>query len=780
MDELSPYLIRKLSPAAANPEAAFQRPVIELVEDAETTEGFVPRDYWRIVKKHSRLVVAFFLGVVFSALAALWMMTPIYTAKTTLLIERNPPRVVDIPQVLSESVAPDEHDYYKTQYEILKSRRLAAQVIQEQGLQKNPLFSEPENTGFVTDLWASAKQRLEEFFPVSPQLKPQSPLGISIQVIDKYVNDLLEVTPIRGTRLVSVSFRAPDPELSARVANAHAGAYIRQGVMLRTQANQEAHQFLEAKLAELRDRVEKSEESLNHYRRDKKILSLDSKENIVVERLADLNKRLTETEIERIAFETQVQLIRSRDYDSVPAVLSSTLIQALKEQLIRLEGEQANLATQFKPGYPRLAQLKAQVEEVQRRLQQEIQRVVQGVESSYLAARDKERELRARMEEQTAATLGLKDAAVRYAILAREADTNRQLYESVLERMKQIGVAAELRASNVFIIDAAEPPIQPSSPKKKLALLLSVVIGLIGGIGLAFLLEQMDNTLKVPEEVERRLGLPNLGVVPDFFTLDSRRSRFLPHGSTPTPRAESRSLIVGNKNSPKQIRLSHHSHSMVNEAYRTLRTAILLSQSGGPPKTILFTSGTPGEGKTVTVINTAITFAQMGVKVLVIDADLRRSSCHKLFGLPNRPGLADWLSGQTSLEKLITPTAMNNVFFLGSGSTPPNPTELVGSRRMHDALAFLGERYDYLLIDSSPVLAVSDAVLLSTMVDGVVMVVSGQETPRNAVKRACARLRYAQAKILGVVLNRVNMQDPDYVDSCYQYYTDTRAESQKA
>jgi len=589
-----------------------------------------------------------------------------------------------------------------------------------------------------------------------------NPSEVDSRAISAYL-DMLEIQPIPKTSLVKVTFSVPDPELSARVANAHAQAYIRNGVKFRSHANEEALGFLQEKLLELKERVEKSEAILNHYRREQGIISLDDKENIVVERLADLNKRLTKAEAERIGFEAQDHLIRKRDYDSLPGVIDNPLIQTLKGELARLEGEQAQLSSQFKDRYPRVQQLKARVEETRRRLQKETQKAVGGITSAYLAAQAQEKELRVKMEEQKAAALGLKDASVEYAILAREVDTNRQLYESVLQRMKEMAVAAELHVSNVSVIDQAKPPIEASWPQKGLWLFWSACIGLVGGVGLAFFREYLDNTLKTPEEVVSYLRLPSLGVVPDFSSLDRRSyaPRGLPYTSFETPTIPS---------SGQELVLSHHPFSVVAEAYRTFRTAVLLSRAEEPPKTILFTSGRRGEGKTVTVINSAIIFSQMGARVLVIDADLRRPSCHKILDMENWRGLTELLTGHRGPQEVIRPTTIDHFSFLSSGFLPPNPTELVGSTKMREILTSLQEHYDYILIDSPPVMAVSDAVLLSTMVDGVIVVVDAQETPKPVVRKTCSRLSYAQAKILGVMLNRVNMRRGDYYYDYQVYY----------
>jgi polysaccharide biosynthesis transport protein len=767
--------MNKLAPSSFRLSPLSDRGDVEVLLNPATIEeeGYTLQDYWRVIRKHLWLIAACIFGTVLATALVIFMMTPMYTAETTLLIEREPPRVLDIGEVISEPLGPDEYDFYKTQYEILKSRALAAWVIREQGLETNGLLT---GQGFVAVLWGKAKGWAGQLFEQPPKTVEEHPLEVDPKSVEAYLT-MLDIKPIRQTRLLKIAFSTPDAALSARVANAHAQGYIRHGLGLRTRANEEAQHFLEEKLAELKGRVEQSEVALNRYRRDSKIISLTDKENIVVERLADLNRRVSEAEAERIALESRFRLIRKRDYDSLPAVIDSALIQSLKQQLAPLEAEYAKLSTLYKPGHRPLDQLKAQLEEVRRRLGQEMQRVVAGIESSYLSAGARERALRAKMEKQKAATLALKDASVEYAILAREADTNRQLYDSVLQRMKEMGVAAELRASNVSVIDKAEPPHTPSKPKKLKSLLLSALVALVGGVGLAFLLEYLDNTLKTPEEVERYLRLPNLAVVPDFFSLDgqgyppqklsSRWRSLVPQRLPSLPSQLPGSLASGKE--PALV-LSHPPFSVVTETYRMLRTAILLSQAGGSPKTILFTSGIFGEGKTVTVVNTAIVFAQMGGRVLVIDADLRRPNCHRALGVGNGFGLTEILTGQREAIEVIRPTATNHLFLLSAGSLPPNPAELVGSKKMQETMTSLGEQYDYILIDSPPVMQVSDAVVLSTIVDGVVLVVSGQQTLRYVAREALSRLSYARAKVLGVTLNRVDPRSGDYAYYHRLYY----------
>lgn len=777
MRELSPFVLQPTPTPVHEVPPGFHEPIVE--EDTHL------RDYWRIVRKHLWLISACVASVVVVTFAVVFMMTPQYTAESTVLIERRAPQAIKFEGVQSENIGPDEYDYYKTQYELLRSRVLAARVIRKHDLEQRSLFAAPEkDSDFLASLWSAVNFWGTEETP-APAAEEEA-LVANPQAVAAYL-ERLEIKPFPRTRLVKVIFSSPDPQLSAKLVNAHTAAYTEYGVELRTQATVEAQQFLEEKLVELKQRVEKSEAALNDYRREKGILSLDEKENIVVDRLSDLNRRLTEAEAERIGLEAQVRLVRKRDYNSLPAVLDNSLIQTLKEQLATSEAEHAQLLTRFKADYPKVVQMKAQIDELKQRLNSEITKVVAGVESAYLTAENKEGSLREKMEEQKAATLGLKDASVTYAILAREVDTNRQLYDSVLQRMKEMGVAAELRSSNVSIVDKADPPRYPARPRKSLALALSMFVGLLGGVGAAFFREYLDNTVKSPDDVQRHLGLPSLGVVPDFASLaqDTHHLPKIAHvpaedqdeevGEQPEPES-ARALVAPRKS---ELISSHHPLSVISEAYRTLRTAIFLSRAGEQPKTLLFTSATEGEGKTLTAVNTAVIFAQMGLRVLIIDSDLRRPRCHKVLGVRNWAGLTEVLTGTRTPQEVIKSTATANLFLLSSGAVPPNPAELIGSRRMSELLTTFLQEYDCIVVDSPPVMPVSDAVLLSTLVDGVVLVVNGQKTPRHLVKETRSRLLYARAKILGVVLNRVDMQKSDYAYyyghySSYYHQTDEK------
>jgi succinoglycan biosynthesis transport protein ExoP len=708
------------------------------------------REYWAIFMRRRWLAAMFFFAVVGVALAFTLLSPPIYSAETVLLIEPDDPEVIDIKQVVGNSFAWDD-DYYTTQHEILRSRSIAGRVVRDLQLQEEPAFV-ARDLGPVA--W-SLDLALAPWRWISARLSDGEPSvegDYESWLVDLYLQDLW-VAPVPSSRLVRLYFQSGDPKLAARTINAHAEAYIDQGLEFRNRASKDARAFLEDKLVELRARVEESDAALNQYARLHGIVSLDDRSNLVMERLVDLNGRLSQAEAERIAREADALLIRRRRPESLPAVIQSPLVRALKEQLTELEGDYASMSRKFKPGYPRRAELEAQMLETRGRLGREIRSIVDGIESAYLAAQANERELRRRTQEQKDEALRQKDASVEYAILEHDAENSRQLYDSVRQRIKEMGISAELRASNIFVIDRAAPPLEPVWPRTGRNLAFGMLLGLMGGVVFAFLAEFLDQRLRSPEEVERLLRLPSLGAVPKTLQLDSSPALPLAQG----PRRGRQATLLPARRAPGHFEVPQG----LTEAYRSIRTSILLSQPGEPPRTILFSSSRECEGKTTTVLHTATMFAQLGVPVLVIDADLRKPSCHRVLGVDNATGLTEALTGHPARMQRVhvhgTP-----LFFLGSGATPPNPTELLGSDRMKNLLERLGKRFEHILIDAPPIMPVSDTIVLSTLVDGVVLVIDQKRAHPQTVKLARARLAYARAKVLGFVLNRVDASDGAY------------------
>lgn len=770
MEESRGYACRTALLSADRAEAEAR---VALLEDSEPVVDIWR--YWCTVRKHLRVAIAATIAALVAGIVRLYWETPIYTAETTILIEPNAPQhSSEIDKLVAiEAAAANSDQYYKTQCEILKSRDLAVNVIAGLGLEDDPAFNrKPPMPGFLSLLWSGLSMRTRAIVAPAegkagreqppPDEKPRVPPAL----VHSYLN-MLKVTPVADTNLVRISFSTANPRLSARLAAQHVATYARMQVQMDGQQSEEVQQFLRNKLVEIKEQLEKSEAALNDYRRSKGIIpgltSLDGKEAVVLDRLKDLSKDLAAAQVERIGLEPQVELIRSHRYSSLPAVTADPVIQALEKQLDQLYAENAALSSQFKANYPPLNRLQAKIREIHARLAEEIVRSAEGIRSRYEEALRKESKLQAEMERQRAETLSLNDAAAQYAILQRDVDTNRELFNAVLTRLKDIALSSGSGGSNVTVINSAEVPLAPVSPNKERELILALVVGLGGGIGLAFVLESIDNSLKNPEEAENYLHLPTLGLVPEFASLAGES------GYSSGPR-------IVNQHSActlparRELVTLHGSYSSLGEAYRNLRTALLLSCAGAPPRMMLITSAASREGKTVTAVNIAATLAQLGGDTLLIDADLRRARCHRVLAMDNHTGLTEVLTGACDLQEVIRPTEVDNLHFLGAGSVPPNPAELLGSSKMAESLARLRDHCEYIVIDSSPVLPVSDSLLLAKLVDGIVVVANGAATPRQQVRTACARLEYARGKILGLVLNRIQVNNPEYRYYYHQEY----------
>lgn len=779
MTQPSPYFIRRQS-EPLQPEVIEARPVFSEPDEAK---GIAFLQYWRTIRKHLTLIIALVAAAAVITAIKVFSETPLYTAEATILLEPGTPQIFANGSV-QQSAAVDSDDeeshFLETQCAILRSRSLAATVVRAEGLDhRAPAAAAKRKPGLIGGLKTSLAHWISGVFGHSDsaassvhqgQTPPAGGARAFSAAVDAYLGGV-RITPVNNTDLVKIGYVSNDPRLAADLANAHAHAYIRQGIQLHSQANEEAEHFLKDKLVELKDKLEKSEIGLNNYRRDKGIvpglMSLDGKETMVIDRLGQLSQDLTKAQVERIGYEAQVQLFQSGKLDPLPEMAGNSEVQEVEGEISKIDSEYAGMAKQFKPDYPPMQQLAARRDQLQQRLDDAKAEAARGIQARYKAALDKEQKLQEELNHERGQALNLNDASVEYAILQREVDTNRELYNSVLARMKDVGLAAQAQASNTVIIDDAEQPGSPSSPNKTRAIAQNTVLALAASIGLCFLLEFLDNTVKSPEDAERLLHLPSLGAIPSFSSMPKRLG-YPPRRIKPP----TESAIAGLPQAAShELAGAAGSYSMVGEAYRTLRTGILLSRAGSPPKTILFTSAKSGEGKTVTSANTALLFAHNGSRVVLVDADLRRPRCHKVLAVENHMGLTEVLIGSREVHQVLHSTSTDRLFLLSSGSIPPNPTELLGSKKMHHVLEQLAEEFDVVIVDSPPVLPVSDSMILSTIVDGVVLVVGSDDTPKQMVKAACMRLEYARAKIFGVVLNKVDVRSHDY-KSYYHFYHD--------
>jgi len=709
------------------------------------------RDYWKVIRKRKWTIIAFFLIVVITTAVGTFTMRPIYRGTTAIQINKENPQIVDFKEIFAVNTM--DLDYYQTQYKILESRSLAKRVIQNLKLAEHPEFLPKPETPFQK--WKS--NILNPIFALftasnkSYTSEKDPPEGAKETAFINQFLGKLKIEPIRNSRLVKIHFDSNYPELSSQVSNALASSYIQQNLENRFIATQQAKEWLTGQLEDLKAKVERAEEALQAFGSKHDIISLDEKENVTMQRLTDLNDALTKAESERMAKEALYKQTRDRNSDSLPSILENRLIMDLKQAYIQLEAQYMKLSETFKPDYPEMVRLKNQMQTIQKRIDGELTKIITAIKNDYEASLRREALLRQAFEEQKARVIVMKDKAIQYNILKREADTNKELYKGLLQRMKEAGVSAGIMASNIQVVDQAELPTKPYRPDKRLNLLLAVVVGLFLGVGLAFFFEYLDNTVKTPEDVEQMIRLPSFGMVPE---ISSERRKRLEKGAS----------------YPVELITFGYPKSMLSEAYRNIRTSILLSFSEKPPKTIVITSPNPAEGKTTTVINTAIALSQTGAQVLIIDTDMRKPRVHKIFDEENGVGLSNFLSGHAELESIIKKTEIPNLYYIPSGPIPPNPSELVSSNRFKNMVASLGERFDHLVLDSPPVLGFADSTILSASVDGIILVVLGGKTPRETLQRAKDVLHQVNAKILGVVINRIDIRRSDYGYYYYRYH----------
>jgi polysaccharide biosynthesis transport protein len=734
-------------------------------------------EYRRVLHKHLRLVVAITVVCAGFALVRDLMSQPTYTASTTLLI-RNAPSLVYQNENVAMQQDSSQEQYDDTQNELLKSASLASRVILEQGLIKDD--ERAVGTSKAPDHGASGwRAMLANWFPglaikhAAPISADDDPLSSTVPrgMIDWYLGSL-QVKPIENTQLVTLEFTTTDPNEAARIVNAHARAFIQRGVELNAQATDEAQKYLSTKLEELKRRVEQSELAVNSYRRDKGIIpgliSLNGNQDVVVEQLNKLDKDLQDAHLKTITLGTQIELIKAGRTDALPQVMDNKVIQNLKSELDDQESKYASMRGEYTDDYPEMRELREKIDGTRSIMDRELKTAVANVNEEYQAAVKSEQAIAAELEKQKSFALGLNDAAIKYVMLEREADTNRELYDAVLKRIKNLAVAGDAHASSVSVVDMAQPPTGPSSPRTRRDVEAGAMLGLLLGVCAALFIERLDNTLKTPEEMERYLKLPGLATIPDFTSAITVTSRYNV-GYITKPELPD---LTGEDVHGRDLIATYGKYSVLGESFRHLRTALRLSRAGAPPKTIMFTSAVPGEGKSTVTVNTASVFARTGSRVLIIDGDLRRPRCHRLLGLKNRAGLSEALTGGGGAE-LIQTTPVENLFLLSCGRIPPNPSELLGSERMRSFLQELGEQFDYVIVDSSPVLLVSDPLDLSRVVDGVVLIAAGGHTPRHQVSTALGRLESVDAKILGVVLNKVRLHKadfPHYYSKTYQGY----------
>jgi polysaccharide biosynthesis transport protein len=750
-----PALRTNYAPAEAGPP-----PDSATAELSEEEDSFDLLDYWRIIVKRRWIILTVMLLVIVLTAIGTWGATPIYRATIRIQIDPEQANVLPFKEAMDPgSNFAQSQEYLQTQIKVLASYTLANRVIKALYLESNPVF--------LSEVSSEKQGRLTRWIRnsllSSGEGSGKDPGARRYSKYTKAFIDNLTVTPVRNSRLVEVSFDSLDPKLSAMVVNTLADEYIELNFQTKYDATQKASKFLERQSTDLKARLEKSEEGIVRFGQEHNIYALSEKENVILQKLADLNTALTAAQADRIQKESVWKNVQSAEPGVFPEILRSPLIKDLETNAATLRVTLAKLSALFKPGWPELDQVSEQLSEAEHQIAAERQKAIKNVESEYRTALTREQLLAQALEAQKAEASQLNQNSIQYNILKRQVDTDNQLYDGLLQRMKEAEVSAGLKSSNIHTVDAAEPSRNPYKPNKLLNMVLALAVGLMLGVGLAFFTEHLDSSFKTPDEVDRYLSLPSLGIIPSHESLIAASK----HGQLPAKGAAS----DGDSGSVEMV-THYDARSPLSEAYRNLRTSVLLSSSNGhPPRLLVVTSSQQGEGKTTTSINIGITLAQTGGKVLLLDCDMRHPRLHRPLKLSPENGMSTFLSGQSELLPLVKGTEVPNLFIVTSGRIPPNPAELIGSQRMKEGLALLAQSFSHVIIDTPPVLSVTDARVMGTMVDGVILVIKGGATPREAVRLTKRLLQEVHARIIGTLLNNVNIRSADYsYYSRYYYY----------
>lgn len=775
----------------------------------EAEENHV-REYLRAVRKHMWLITGITLVATFAAAVYVAQKPDIYSAETRVQVdlENNPASGAggkNSTAVVINSQTTDP-TYFNTQLQNLSSQGLLRRVVKTLDLEHNQAFLHP-NSGPKRTVWQNllhmvgldkntARENSGDVnqLPLTGTVAPATARENLVEAkrLDPYVSLLqmgLKIEPVKetrtssynkDTRLIDIKFTHADPQVAAKIVNAIADTFVLSNLEKKTETNASAGDFLQKRVAELQADIRTDEEKLVNYAKDHQILSLDGSQNTVVERLAGLNQQLLQAENERKDAEAALHAAQAPNAAGALAEKDAKSLEDTQAKLTELKQRRADLLVNNTEEWPEVKQINQQIATLEKQVSDTKSRatsvVTTNLETRYKQALERENAVRADFNKQRGETLTQNEAAINYRIIQQEIETNKGLLDGLLQRSKENDVVLAGTPNNISVVDYAVTPDYPIGPQRIRTMIMALFLSLAIGVGLAIFLEYMNDSVRSTEDVDRWLRLPSLGVIPAIGGVSKRR--LLPSLSL--------ARTNGNGHGPEspELLINVESRSALAEAYRHLRTSVLLSTAGHAPKSLLVTSSVPAEGKTTTAVNTALSLAQTGAHVLLLDADMRRPRLHNIFGFSNQNGLSTILSSDMSeaeMLSLINEHGETGLHVLTSGAVPPNPAELIGSEQMRRLIRVLEGTFTHVIIDSPPIGSFTDGVLASTLVDGVLLVVHSGKTSRNMVRRARQLLQDVGAKVFGIVLNNVNLREHDYYyyRSYYSHYYSTETSTEE-
>ncbi len=724
------------------------------------------RDYLAVILRRKWTILTVFLIVVVTVGIYTFKTRPVYKASATVEINAAQPQLTPFSQA-SEARLVEQARYLSTQADILKSRTLATRVIEVLDLEHNKEFNNPNQhvsilsqvRGFVSSLIRQIGGAGDT--TISPEDKARLERNRLVKQFLTQLNVKLDRKGSSASYLLDVSFQAHDPKLCAEVVNTLISEYIRFDLEKRIQATKLGHRYIKKQIEKVQGKLEQAEERLNSFLKRHDIVFLtqlnqkgQGGQDIATAQLVSLTEELNKARTRRISLESLYQLSKTSP-DDLPQVVNDPLIQKLKEELSKLQAEYADLSSVFTPEYPKMKRIRSKVASLKEVIAREKHLIITTIRTRYETALKNEKMLQAALQSQKKKVSRLKRMAIDYNILKREVDTNQHIYELLLNKAKEMDVEVGIKSSGIHPIDEAIIPAKPFKPKKTLNLLLAMMVGLFSGVFGAFVLEYFDNTFKGPEEVEKQLGIPILGV--------------LPHVQLKKSEVKEEGRLI-------ELEVLANPRSALAEAFRMIRTSLMLSAAGSPPQSLVVTSPQVGAGKTFVALNLAIVYAQMDARVLLLEGDLRKPRQHKLIQVSSNPGLSNYLTGKMDLKTITKPVGHSlgdglDIDFIPSGAIPPNPVELLNSQILADTLGQFRKAYDIIIIDTPPLVGFADSLVLGRLADGTLLVIRNEQTPRPTAKHSCELLAQVGVNLLGAVVNDIKVgKGSYYYGKYYSYY----------
>ncbi len=708
------------------------------------------RDYLRILHKRRYTIYTFFIITFAIVIIGTIAITPKYTASIKLLIEKNEPNPITGRYVYHEY----NPEFLETQYQIIKSKSVLEKVVEILSLDDRykSYFLKDLKKSSILELLFDFKKGLIKLIKfkkkdsLSENVMKDTNIKTDKDKITEILSKHVELNPLRNSSIAKVSYTSKNPVLSKMIVNTLAEAYIEQILEMNMQSTNYSVKWMKEKADEERVKLESSEKRLQEYMKRNNIITIENRIAVIPEKLSELSTQVTRAETKKKELEVLYNKTKNlsnnpKNSETLKFIASDPTIQSLRLQMLKARRYIAELSKKYGKKHPQMKKAIEDLKILNQKRKQEINRVVKTQKNEYELALSNEESLKNLLLKTKGEAIRLNEKFIQYRILEREVGANRLLYDALIKKIKEKRVTEQSQRVNVLIVEKADTPEFPSSPKKLLNILLGTLVGLFGGVGLAFFVEYLDNTIKTPDDAEAKLNINVLGMIP----------------------------YIEEKNKQLENMVLNEPASVFAENIKTVRMSILLSSTESHPKKILVTSISPGEGKTTIATNIGSALAQSDYNVLIVDCDLRKPRIHKIFGSTNTSGISNYLTSTSDMD-IIQRGPIEKLSYISAGPVPPNPSELLTSERLRRLINSLSDKFDFIIIDSPPVLTVSDSLLLSRICDSTILVVKGGSTTYELAKRGIKSLQDHKSNIIGMLINAVNIRKSDYYYYSYQGY----------